>query len=209
MSKARVSPWARIVSMAGIGLAGVLLFPMDGRADVGSGRSAGYHAEHKRDVASRTFRMLLYDRHDLNLSAEQVGKLEGLAADYARANIRNRASVELAEVDVKALMRNPQSELPAIETALRKSEAASTTERLDRVKAVRTALALLTPDQRDIWKARMRDRHRDGHRGPACGTGPSYQRHAFSDHDDINGTAISRETGASSADGTVASAELE
>ena len=68
-----------------IGLAGVLLFPMDGRADVGSGRSASYHGEHKRDVASWTFRMLLYDCRDFNLSAEQIGKLEELAADYARA----------------------------------------------------------------------------------------------------------------------------
>lgn len=209
MSQARVSPWMRIVSMAGIGLAGVLLFPMDGRADVGSGRSASYHVEHKRDAASRTFRMLLYDRRDFNLSAEQIGKLEGLAADYARAKIRNRASVELAEVDVKALMRNPQSELPVIETALRKSEAANTAERLDRVKAVRTALALLTPDQRDTWKARMRDRHRDGHRGPACGAMPAHQRQALSYDDDIGETAISREPGSSSADGTVASAELE
>lgn len=209
MSQARVSPWARIVSIAAIGLAGVLLFPLDGRADVGSGRCAGYHAEQKRDVASRTFRMLLYDRRDLNLSAEQIGKLEGLATDYARTKIRNRASVELAEVDVKALMKNPQSELSVIETGLRKSEAASTTERLDRVKAVRTALALLIPDQRDTWKARMRDRHRDGHRGPACAAMPANQRQALSYHDDINGTAISRETGAFSADGTVASAELE
>jgi hypothetical protein len=195
--------------MAGIGLAGVLLFPMDGRADVGSGRSASYHGEHKRDVASRTFRMLLYDRRDFNLSAEQIGKLEGLAADYARATIRNRASVELAEVDVKALMRNPQSELPVIEAALRKSESANTAERLDRVKAVRTALALLTPDQRDTWKARMRDRHRDGHRGPACGAMPAHQRQALSYDGDIGGTAISREPGSSSTDGTVASAELE
>ncbi|MGC4098197.1 MAG: hypothetical protein QM706_13865 [Nitrospira sp.] len=209
MSQARVSPWARIVSLAGIGLAGVLLLPMDGRADVGSGRSAGYHAEQKRDVASRTFRRLLYDRRDLNLSAEQVGKLEGLAADYARAKIRNRASVELAEVDVKALMRNPQSELSVIETALRKSEVASTTERLDRVKAVRTALALLTPDQRDTWRARMRDRHRDGHRGPACGNVPAHQRHAFSYHDDIGETVMSREAIPRSGDGTIASAEFE
>jgi len=168
MLQTRLSRWTVTMCVAGIGLAAVLLVPNEGYADSGGG-TWFRHWEQKKDFASRTFRLLLQDHKDFNLSSEQVGKLEGLAADYARTRIRNRAAVDLAEVDVKALMKNPQSELSALEAALRKSEMATMTERLDRVKAVRTALAVLTPDQREGWKARMRERHHDRHPGSTCG----------------------------------------
>lgn len=168
MLQTRLSQWTATMCVAGIGLTAVLLVPNEGYADSGGG-TWSRHWEQKKDFASRTFRLLLQDYKDFNLSSEQVGKLEGLAADYARTRIRNRAAVELAEVDVKALMKNPQSELSAIEAVLRKSEMAATAERLDRVKAIRTALAVLTPDQREGWKARMRERHHDRHPGSTCG----------------------------------------
>jgi Spy/CpxP family protein refolding chaperone len=161
--------------VAGIGLAAVLLVPSEGRSHPGPGGASFHYGGHQKDFASRTFRLLLHNQKDFNLSAEQVGKIESLAADYAKTRIRNQAAVELAEVDVRSLIKNPQSELSAIEAALRKSEAATTIERLDRVKAIRTALAVLTPEQRESWKTKMRAprHHGDGHHGPTCGNGPS------------------------------------
>lgn len=164
MLQARLSQWAVTMCVAGIGLAAVLLVPNEGYTDSGGG-TWFRHWEQKKDFAGQTFRLLLQNRKDFNLSSEQVEKLEGLAADYARTRIRNRAAVDLAEVDVKALMKDPQSELSALEAALRKSEMATTTKRLDRVKAVRTALGVLTSDQREGWKAKMRERHH----GSTCG----------------------------------------
>ncbi len=174
MLQTRLYRWAMPLCVAGIGLAAVLLVPSESRSHSGSGGMSFYHGGHQTDFASRTFRVLLHDQKDFHLSAEQVGKIESLASDYAKTRIRNQAASELAEVDVRSLIKNPQSELSAIEAALRKSEAATTTERLERVKAIRTALAVLTPEQRDSWKTKMRaHHHRDGHHGPTCGGGPS------------------------------------
>ncbi|UVT15101.1 MAG: hypothetical protein H8K04_14920 [Nitrospira sp.] len=175
MLQIRLYRWAMPLCVASIGLAAVLLAPSEGRSHPGPGGATFYDGGHQKDFAGRTFRVLLYSQKDFNLSAEQVGKIESLAADYAKTRIRNQAAVELAEVDVRSLIKNPQSELPAIEGALRKSEAATTAERLDRVKAIRTALAVLTPEQRESWNTKMRTprHHRDKHHGPACGNGLS------------------------------------
>ena len=72
---------------------------------------------------------------------------------------------------MKALIKNSQLEMSAIEAALRTAEAAATAERLDRVKALRTAITVLTPDQCEAWTARMRDRHHDRHQWPINGNG--------------------------------------
>ncbi|NGZ10200.1 MAG: hypothetical protein CV088_12565 [Nitrospira sp. LK70] len=193
MLQARLSQWTVTMCVAGIGLAAVLLVPNEGYTDSGPGGTWFLHGEQKKDFASRTFRALLHHPTDFTLSAEQVGRLEVLAADYARTRIRNRAAAELAEVDVKALIKNPQSELSAIEAALRKSETATTTERLDRVKAIRSALAVLTPDQREGWKAKMRDRHHDQRQGSTCGnvTGRHERVHNL---DDTAVTSVSQES---------------
>lgn len=199
MLQTRLSRWTVAMCVGGIGLAAVLLAPNEGYTDSGGG-TWFRHWEQKKDFASRTFRLLLQDHKDFNLSSDQIGTLEGLAADYARIRIRNRAAVELAEVDVKALMKNPQSELSAIEAALRKSEMATTVERLDRVKAIRTALGVLTPDQRETWKTRMRERHHDWQQRSTCRTASWQRRQAFAD-DDIRGAAASHEREAPSTDG--------
>lgn len=173
-----VNQWTKVASMATLGLAVVLLWPPAGDANVGVRSHGPYQLEHKKDFASRTFWTLLHEQKELKLSADQVGKLKALAADYAKTRIRNHAAVELAEVDVRSLITNQQSELSVIETALQNSATAATTERLDRVKAIRMALALLTPEQRDIWNARMHERYSNRHQGLVCGSGSDHSERA-------------------------------
>ncbi len=200
-TRARKRRWSITVILMGIGLAGMVFLPAEGRTDPGWGQSFSHHREHKRDFASRTFHALLHDQKDLNLSAEQVGKIESLAADYAKTRIQNRAAVELAEVDVRSLIKNPQSDLSAIEAALQKSEGAKTSERLDRVKAIRTVLAVLTAEQRDAWRTKMHERHGEGHRGRTCGTEPGHDEHALNHDDGVDGAVAPDETVLLSDDG--------
>jgi len=61
------------------------------------------------------------------------------------------------------------AEVASIETAMRKSEAARTALRIEGVRAVRTAKAILTPAQRDKWRATLRERHRAGRHGHGYG----------------------------------------
>jgi Spy/CpxP family protein refolding chaperone len=120
------------------------------------------HWEGKSDFASRILHSLLREQKELNLSEEQVGKIRAIAVDYARTRIRGEAEAKLAEVDVRSLVFDQKAELPALESAMKKSESAKTALRLERVKALRAAAAVLTPEQLDKWRASMRDRHRDG-----------------------------------------------
>jgi Spy/CpxP family protein refolding chaperone len=170
-TRVQAGRWGRASVLLGVGLAGVLFAPVEGRADPGPGTYLSQFREHKRDFAGRTFHALLRDQMDLNLSPEQVGAIEDLAKDYAKTRIRDEAEVQLAEVDAFALIENQQSDLAAIETALHKSESAKTTARLDRVKAIRAATAVLTPEQHEMWRIRTRERHWEGRHGRACASG--------------------------------------
>jgi Spy/CpxP family protein refolding chaperone len=160
--------WGLAACLLGMGLTATLLFPMESRADPNP-ESYSHHGGHQGDFASRALRALLHEQPELNLSDEQVGKIKTLALDYAKTRIRDEAEVKLAEVDAFALIVDEKADLSAVEAALRKSEQAKTVVRLDRVKAMRAAGAVLTPEQRDKWQARMKERHWEGRHGEACG----------------------------------------
>lgn len=157
MISARLHGWAMTMCAAGLSLAIHLFVPNEVRTDSGPEGTSLQAWEHQQDFASYTFWILLHEQNKLKLSAHQVGQLKTLAADYAKTHIRDHAAVELAGVDVRSLLKSSHTELSSIEAALRKSEAAVTTERLDRTKAIRTALEVLTLEQLEAWKATIRD----------------------------------------------------
>jgi len=106
---------------------------------------------------------LLRHKKDLGLSAEQSAKIKAISTDYTKTRIREEADLKLAEVDVRTLVHDEKAELPAIETAMKKSESAHTALRLEGVKALRTATAVLTPEQHEKWRAIRMERHREGY----------------------------------------------
>jgi Spy/CpxP family protein refolding chaperone len=139
--------------------AGLLSAPVSSAED-------GHHSRHKRDFVGYALGSLLHQKQDVNLSDEQVQKLKSLKLDYARTRIRGKAEIKLAEVDVRALMFDEKADLGAIESAMRKAESARTALRLEGVKTMRAAADVLSPEQREKWRAHMRARHgHDGHRG--------------------------------------------
>ena len=101
-------------------------------------------------VESRTL-----DDKGLGLSEAQTDELTTQSVDYEKSRIRAKAELDLAEVDVDALVADDQADLGAIEDALKTSESARTTTRLESIKARRAALAVLTPEQRQEWQNRV------------------------------------------------------
>jgi Spy/CpxP family protein refolding chaperone len=91
----------------------------------------------------------------LGLSEAQAQDITTQAADYERSRIRAKAELDLAEVDVEALVADDKADIGAIEDALKKSEAARAATRLGGIKARRAALAVLTPEQRQKWQNRI------------------------------------------------------
>lgn len=163
---------SRVSIMLALGalLTWVLGIPTEVRAEPSPGMMRGGHAEHggaMRDFAGHSLHRLLQHQKDLGLSEEQSAKIKAVVADYAKTRIRGEADFKLAEVDVRTLVRDEKADLSAIETAMKKSESARTALRLEGVKALRTATAVLTPEQREKWRAGMKERHMGRHRDGA------------------------------------------
>ena len=143
--------------------------PVVVRADDPSQRMMrGGHPEHGRamhDFVGHALHRLLRHGKDLGLSQEQRAKIKAIATDYTKTRIREEADLKLAEVDVRTLVHNEKAELSAIEAALKKSESTQTALRLDGVKALRATAAVLTPEQREKWRAIRMERHGEKHAG--------------------------------------------
>ena len=148
---------------------GALLIGVPGLvfAEPNEGMHRGYRSEHHqgttdRHMVSHTFHSLLRHAKDLGLSEQQVEKLKSLMTDYKKARIRDKAEVKLAEVDAQRLVHDQKADMAAIEDAVRKSEAARTKLRLDRIRALREASATLTPEQREKWRSGRGNMHAEG-----------------------------------------------
>jgi len=160
-----------------LGLAALLTWivcvPTDVQAEPRPGTMRGDHqtrAGAVHDFVGHALHRLLRHQKDLGLSQEQRAKIKAIATDYTKSRIREEADLKLAEVDVRTLVQNEKADLAAIETAMKKSESTRTALRLDGVKALRAAAAVLTSEQvrngalsewkgleRDTEKARSRE----------------------------------------------------
>ena len=155
-----------VILAVGALLTWVVCVPTEVRADPTPGMTRGSHALRggaTSDFAGHSLHRLLRHKKDLGLSEEQSAKLKAIATGYTKTRIREEADLKLAEVDVRTLVHDEKADLPAIEAAMKKSESAQTTLRLDRVKAVRAAAAVLTPEQLEKWRAIRMERHREGY----------------------------------------------
>ena len=127
-------------------------------AEPNEGTHRGGHSKHDRDAhhfIDQTFHSLFRHAKDLGLSEEQVKKLKTLMTDYEKARIRGEADLKLAEVDVQTLAHDEKAEMSAIENAVRKSEMVHANLRIEGIKTLRAASAVLTPGQREKWRASL------------------------------------------------------
>ena len=148
----------------------VVCVPTDVQAEPRPGPMRGEHqtrAGAVHDFVGHALHRLLRHQKDLGLSQEQRAKIKAIATDYTKTRIREEADLKLAEVDVRTLVHNEKADLAAIETAMKKSESTRTALRLDGVKALRAAAAVLTSEQVEKWRAIRMERHGETHReGP-------------------------------------------
>src|SRR6266508_3384046 len=166
MSKTIRSRFSVMLAIGAL-LTALLCVPAEVRAEPSRGMTRGshhsVHGGHMSDFVGHSLHGLLRHKKDLGLSADQSARVKTIATDYAKTRIREEADLKLAEVDVRTLIHDEKADLPAIETAMKKSESAHTALRLEGVKALRAAAAVLTPEQREKWRAVRMERHREGH----------------------------------------------
>jgi DNA-binding response OmpR family regulator len=91
---------------------------------------------------------LLNRKKEFGLTKEQTSKLESLLIEYEEARLACEAEFMVAELHVQTLAQDDQTPHAEIEAALRNSERAQTTVRLEGLKTLQAAEALLSLDQR-------------------------------------------------------------
>jgi len=172
MSKTTRVISSRFSVILGLGalLTWIVCVPADVQAEPRPGTMRGDHQTRAgviHDFVGHALHRLLRHQKDLGLSQEQRAKIKAIATDYKKTRIREEADLKLAEVDVRTLVQNEKADLAAIETAMKKSESTRTALRLDGVKALRAAAAVLTSEQVEKWRAIRMERHGERHReGP-------------------------------------------
>lgn len=133
------------------------------------------HRGEKHDLVGYALHGLIRSKKELGLSAEQKSKIKSIALAHKKHRIRTEADIKLAELDIRTGLFSDNVELSTIERALQKSETARTALRLEGVKALREASAVLTPEQRERWHQKMTVR--DGSRKRGYGHKPMDDPH--------------------------------
>jgi Spy/CpxP family protein refolding chaperone len=136
-------------------------------------------------AASHLLRYLLSHQKDLGLTDEQVTKLKTLSLDRDREKIRAQADVQVAERELRALIRDEKADLSAIEAKVKERSALDATLRFIVIKAKRDLFAVLTPDQREKQRI-IFDRMRQSHRARMF----SRQGASEADHGEMIGGSI-------------------
>lgn len=155
---------------------------LSGLADEAQGRMmhdqmhGGHDQEEQDDHSAHYLKHLLKHAKEIGLTPEQISKVKALQLDFKRSEARLEADAKVAKLELQALMEDEQTDLTAIQAKvdqLKKAEAACL---FTAIKSKRTAMALLTPDQREKDRAvheqmKSGSQHGDGMGGMMGGMG--------------------------------------
>lgn len=106
--------------------------------------------EHK---VEHELQSLLKHKTQLGLTNDQVSQLEEMKLRLDQFRIRTKAEVQILDLELHALLKQPETELSVLETNVREAERLKGTFRLEAIKAHRQALQLLTPEQHEKRKS--------------------------------------------------------
>jgi len=147
-----------------IGSALTFLSQTPGWAD---SRERGY-GHGKRHDAAKFIRHALMAKEELAITDKQATRLRAMKIAFKKERITRKAEVDLAKVDLHALLHADQAAMAQIEAAVNKVYTLKAGLRVASIKARREAKAALTPEQQKKMKAmhrrRMREMGRDHQR---------------------------------------------
>ena len=123
---------------------------MQGERERGRGHGLFSHG-HMRQGRSVIF-MALRHQKELGLSAQQVSSLRQLGMEARRSFIKQRADVQLAQLDLFGLLRAEPVDMGKTEAKVREIERLKADGLIARIRTNDAAKAQLTPEQREQLK---------------------------------------------------------
>lgn len=166
--------------IVGLGAAGLLtamtafpVFADEGHGMMGHG---GHDQEEQADHSGHYLKHLLKHAKEIELTQDQITKLKAIQLDFKRSEARLEADTKVAKLELHALLEDEQVDLNAIKAKVEQLKKAEGACLFEAIKSKRTAMALLTPDQREKDRAHreaMKSEHdHDGeHSGGMGGMG--------------------------------------
>jgi len=101
------------------------------------------------DAAERPLiSIMLQNIEALNLTSEQIQKLETLRFDFRKGAIKRSADLQVAELELEELRKKEPVDLAKVEAQVKRIETLRAEQRLSRIKAIEEGKALLNPEQR-------------------------------------------------------------
>jgi Spy/CpxP family protein refolding chaperone len=91
---------------------------------------------------------MLSNKEYLQLTAEQVRKLEQLRDNFQRQSIRVDADLKIIEMDIAALLENDPVEVAKVEQKIREGEKLRADIRIARIRVIEQAKTLLNAEQK-------------------------------------------------------------
>ncbi|MDX1412477.1 MAG: hypothetical protein R3351_09990, partial [Nitrospirales bacterium] len=107
----------------------------------GYGRHMGHHAS-----ASQFIQHILKFKQAMAITDEQETQLQSINTNYKKTNIKMKAEVDLANLDLHELLRNDQASLSEIETKLKNVHTLKAEMLMASIKAKREAKNVLTDE---------------------------------------------------------------
>jgi periplasmic protein CpxP/Spy len=135
----------------------------DGGFRCGKGQAVGHHRHRPAGATGHLLRHLLKHQQEIGLNDDQIAKLRTVALDADRAAIRASADRMVSERELRSMMWDAKTDMPAIEAKVKEAESFEATVRIIGIRAKRDLMAVLTPDQQTKFKGLgYGHRHRDG-----------------------------------------------
>ena len=129
------------------------------------GERGRWHGHHRPSFIG----MLLRNQQQLGLTAQQVDSLRKLGMDSRRAEIRQRADRQVAQLDLMSLRFSDPVDMGKVEAKVREIEKLKGDGRIAAIRTAEAAKAQLTSEQREklkgLWAARMQQRRGSGEGG--------------------------------------------
>lgn len=139
--------------VAGIGVSTLVVAMAMGTvfADEGHGKMGhgGHDQEDQHDQGGHYLKHLLKHAKEIGLTPEQITKVKAIQLDFKRSEARLEADEKVAKLELQALLEDEKAELNTIQAKvdqLKKTEAACL---FTAIKSKRSAMGILTPDQRE------------------------------------------------------------
>ncbi len=133
-------------------------------ADEGHGKKGhgGHDQEAQDEHNGHYLKHLLKHAKEVGLTPEQIGKLKAIQLDFKRSAARLEADTKVAKLELHALLDDEQTDLRTIQAKVEQLKQSEGACLFEAIKSKRTAMALLTPDQREKDRAHREQMKSEG-----------------------------------------------